>query len=116
MADNKNIKTITFDNDQTYNVIRGFFPENTIALKEQMVVFYLNQAQRVIGAYKVSEGGVTSTVGDLRLIFYVGLKFAATCFIIGHNHPSGNLETSLYLPVLVTTPTTIKSAHFLWWL
>lgn len=36
---------------EAYNVIRNFIPENTIALKEHMVVLYLNQAQRVIGAY-----------------------------------------------------------------
>ena len=77
-----------------YHVIRSFMPENTIALKEQIVVMYLNQAQRVIGAYRVSDGGITSTVGDLRLIFSVGLKTIATGFIIGHNHPSGNLEPS----------------------
>ena len=77
-----------------YYVIKSFIPESSIALKEHMVVLYLNRAQRVIGAYKVSEGGLTSTVADLRLIFSVGLKSVATSFIIGHNHPSGNLEPS----------------------
>ena len=77
-----------------YNVIRSFIPENKIALKEHMVVLYLNQAQRVIGAYKASDGGLTSTVGDLRLIFSIALKSVATYFIIGHNHPSGNIQPS----------------------
>ena len=49
-----------------YNVIRSFIPENTIALKEQMVVLYLNQGKRVIGAYKVSDGGLTSTVWKIQ--------------------------------------------------
>lgn len=75
-------------------VIRSFIPENTIALKEYFVVLYLNRAQRVIGGYKASEGGITSTVGDLRLIFSVALKSVATSFIVGHNHPSGNLVPS----------------------
>lgn len=75
-------------------VIRSFIPENTIALKEHFVVLYLNQAQRVIAGYKLSEGGLTSTVGDLRLIFSVALKSVATSFIVGHNHPSGNLVPS----------------------
>ena len=79
---------------EAYHVIRSFIPENTIALKEHMVVLYLNQAQRVIGAYKVSEGGLTSTVGDLRLIFSAALKSVATAVIVGHNHPSGNLQPS----------------------
>ena len=79
---------------EAYNVIRSFIPENTIALKEHMVVLYLNQAQRVVGAYKISEGGLTSTVGELRLIFPIALKLVATGFIIGHNHPPGNLQPS----------------------
>lgn len=76
------------------NVIRGFFSEDNITVQEQFIVLYLNQAQRVIAGYKVSVGGITSTVGDLRLIFSVALKSLATSFIVGHNHPSGNLQPS----------------------
>lgn len=77
-----------------YTVIRGFFSADTISVQEQFVVLYLNQAQRVIAGYKVSTGGLTSTVGDLRLIFSAALKTLATGFIVGHNHPSGNLQPS----------------------
>lgn len=77
-----------------YNVIRGFIPENAITVQEHFVVLYLNQAQRVIAGYKVSTGGITTTVGDLRLVFSVALKSLATNFIVGHNHPSGNLQPS----------------------
>lgn len=77
-----------------YNIIKDFIPSNKIALKEFIVVLYLNRAQRVIGAYKVSDGGITGTVADLRLIFSVALKSVACNFIIGHNHPSGNLKPS----------------------
>lgn len=77
-----------------YSVIRGFFSEDTISVQEHFVVLYLNQAQRVIAGYKVSTGGITSTVGDLRLIFSVALKSLATGFIVGHNHPSGNMQPS----------------------
>jgi DNA repair protein RadC len=77
-----------------YNVIKSFIPPNQIALKEFMVVLYLNNAQRVIGAYKVSDGGITGTVADLRLILSVALKSVACNFIIGHNHPSGNMKPS----------------------
>lgn len=77
-----------------YNVLRSFIPPGSIALKEHMVVLYLNRANRVIGAYKVSDGGITCTVADLRLIFSVGVKTVATSFIVGHNHPSGNLKPS----------------------
>lgn len=77
-------------------VIRSLIPQSAIALKEHFVVLYLNQAQRVIAGYKASEGGLTSTVVDLRLIFSVALKSVATSFIVGHNHPSGNLTPSAH--------------------
>ena len=88
---NKPIITTCLD---AYNVIKDFIPKGSIALKEYIVVLYLNRANRVIGAYKVSDGGLTSTVADLRLIFSVALKSVACNFIIGHNHPSGNLKPS----------------------
>lgn len=55
---------------------------------------YLNRANRVIGVYKVSVGGITGTVADPRLILSVALKSAATSIILAHNHPSGNLKPS----------------------
>ncbi|MDO8996512.1 MAG: JAB domain-containing protein [Sediminibacterium sp.] len=78
-----------------YNVIKEFIPKNKIALKEYIAVIYLNRANRVIGAYRVSDGGMTSTVADLRLIFSVALKSVACSFIIAHNHPSGTLIPSV---------------------
>ena len=47
-----------------------------------------------MGCYKLSNGGITGTVADLRLILGTALKTAATGIIIGHNHPSGNLVPS----------------------
>jgi DNA repair protein RadC len=90
-----------------YHVIKGFIPPNQIALKEFMVVLYLNNAQRVIGAFKVSNGGITGTVADMRLIFSVALKSVACNFIIGHNHPSGNLKPS---EADIALPNKLKEA------
>lgn len=71
-----------------------FFPEDTIHLQERFMVMYLNRANRVIGVYPVSVGGITGTVADIRLILSVALKTAATSLIMAHNHPSGNLMPS----------------------
>ena len=72
-----------------------FFPESTIALYETFVVGYLNRANRLIGVYELSKGGITGTVADPRLILSVALKTAATGLILSHNHPSGNLQPSI---------------------
>ena len=78
-----------------YNVLLQFFSENTLQLQEQFVALYLNRANRVLGCYKLSTGGITGTVADTRLILGTALKVAATGVILGHNHPSANLKPSL---------------------
>lgn len=55
---------------------------------------YLNRANRIIGIYRHSLGGITGTIADPRLILGTALKVAATAIILAHNHPSGNLRPS----------------------
>lgn len=78
-----------------YRILKEHYPEDQIALKEYFVVMYLNQANRVIGVQKLSVGGLTSAVADIRLLFGTALKILATGIVISHNHPSGNTKPSL---------------------
>ena len=55
---------------------------------------YMNRNNRVLRVYPLSEGGLTGTVADIRLIQGIALKVAATGIILCHNHPSGNLKPS----------------------
>lgn len=80
--------------DDATKYLLPFFPEDTIALQERMVVGYLNRANQLLGVYEVSVGGITGTNADPRLILSVALKVAATGLILMHNHPSGNLRPS----------------------
>jgi DNA repair protein RadC len=77
-----------------YRELKDFFPEELIHLQEQFVVMYLNRANRIIGIYRLSTGGITGTVADPRLILGTALKVAATSIILSHNHPSGNMQPS----------------------
>jgi len=77
-----------------YEELLKWFPEETISLQERFVALYLNRANRVLGAYLASSGGITGTVADPRLIMTVALKSAAVSIILSHNHPSGNLKAS----------------------
>ena len=87
--------TITITNSQNaYKILKSIFPADTISLQEQFVVLYLNRANRVIGSYQLSKGGITGTIADVRLILSVALKTLATGLILAHNHPSGNLKPS----------------------
>ena len=78
-----------------YKELKDFFPEELIHLQEQFVVMYLNRANRIIGIYRLSIGGITGTVADPRLILGTALKVAACSIILAHNHPSGNLKASV---------------------
>jgi DNA repair protein RadC len=78
-----------------YQILKEYYPVNQIALKEYFVVMYLNQANRVIGVQKLSIGGLTSAIADVRLLFGTALKILATGLVISHNHPSGNTRPSL---------------------
>jgi DNA repair protein RadC len=85
----------TINNSQNaYEIFKSLFPADTISLQEQFVVLYLNRANRVIGSYQLSKGGITGTIADVRLILSVALKTLATGLILAHNHPSGNLKPS----------------------
>jgi DNA repair protein RadC len=77
-----------------YDQLLPFFPSSTIALQETFVAGYLNRANRLMGVYVLSRGGITGTVADPRLILSVALKAAATAIILAHNHPSENLKPS----------------------
>ena len=62
--------------------------------KEEFYILLLNRANKVLGWYKVSEGGMSGTVVDPKLIFSIALKGLASSIAISHNHPSGNLKPS----------------------
>jgi DNA repair protein RadC len=82
------------DSNAAFDILATLFPQETICLQEQFVVLYLNRANRVIGSYQLSKGGITGTIADVRLILSVALKTLASGLILAHNHPSGNLKPS----------------------
>jgi len=61
---------------------------------EEFWVMYLNRANKIISAQKISQGGITGTVADTRLIFKNALDHFACSIVLCHNHPSGNLAPS----------------------
>ncbi|HNP53796.1 MAG TPA: DNA repair protein RadC, partial [Ferruginibacter sp.] len=57
---------------------------------EIFAVVYMNQANRVLLTEIISEGGITGTVADPRLILKRALEKQSTSVVLCHNHPSGN--------------------------
>ena len=61
---------------------------------EVFAVVLLNQANKVIGFELISEGGITGTVADPRIILRRALEKNAVRIVLCHNHPSGSLKPS----------------------
>jgi DNA repair protein RadC len=61
---------------------------------EVFAVLFLNRANRINHFEIVSEGGITGTVADPRIILKKALEQNAVSIIVCHNHPSGNLRPS----------------------
>lgn len=61
---------------------------------EEFWLLMLNRANRVIGRFKVSQGGLAGTVIDTRIILKKALDSLASSIIVCHNHPSGNNRPS----------------------
>jgi len=61
---------------------------------EEFWIIILNRAHKVLKTEKISQGGLTGTVIDTRMILKHALDKRATSIIISHNHPSGNKTPS----------------------
>lgn len=70
------------------------FEEGQIPIKEFFYVMALNRANRLIGIFKVSEGGIAATIVDIRIVVKFLIDVQASYAIICHNHPSGALRVS----------------------
>jgi DNA repair protein RadC len=79
---------------EVYGILFNNWDLNKIGFQEQFKIMLLNRANKVIGIYEVSSGGMSGTVADPKLIFGAALKSCATSIILSHNHPSGNLKPS----------------------
>lgn len=62
---------------------------------EVFCVLYLNRALRLIRMERISQGGITGTVADPRIIFRKALSLRSVSLILAHNHPSGSLHPSV---------------------
>lgn len=61
---------------------------------EEFWVILLNQRNKVIRSVRISQGGLTATMVDMRLILREALLANAPCIIVAHNHPSGSILPS----------------------
>ncbi|MFI3305366.1 MAG: DNA repair protein RadC [Rikenellaceae bacterium] len=76
------------------DVVQIFRPRLELLGHEECWVLYLNSSNGVIEQQRVSQGGITMTVVDHRLIVKRALELLATKIVMVHNHPSGSVTPS----------------------
>lgn len=79
--------------EDSYEVIKQFWHED-IEIYESFFILLLNRANMTIGWAKISQGGITGTVVDVKILLKYVVDTLASGVIIAHNHPSGNLIPS----------------------
>ena len=63
---------------EVYDILFNNWDLDKMELLEQFKILLLNRANRVIGIYEVSSGGMAGTVADPKLIFSIALKVCAS--------------------------------------
>ena len=85
-------KTVKIESSLT--AFEALYPYFADCDHEQIYTMLLNRSNKVIDIVKISQGGVSGTVADSKLIFKSALEKLASGIILAHNHPSGNLSPS----------------------
>lgn len=61
---------------------------------EEFWVLHLNRSNKIINKLKISQGGVSGTVIDIKLVLKHAIEKLSSSIILCHNHPSGNKQPS----------------------
>ena len=79
----------------TSNDIAGYLQATLKDYRHEVfAVIFLNRANKINHFEIISEGGITGTVADPRIILRKALEEDAVSIILCHNHPSGSLKPS----------------------
>ena len=61
---------------------------------EEFWALFLNNSNRILNKFKISQGGVTATIVDGKIIYKEAVTNLASFVVLCHNHPSGNYMPS----------------------
>jgi DNA repair protein RadC len=84
-------KPVIRDSTEIANYLKVVFQDYRL---EIFAVVFLNRANKINHFEIISQGGITGTVADPRIILKKALEMDAVNIILCHNHPSGSLKPS----------------------
>lgn len=71
-----------------------FHPKMCDLPVEECWVMLLNNASKVIDCQRISTGGISDALVDVRLVLREAILKRATAIVLCHNHPSGSIRPS----------------------
>lgn len=61
---------------------------------EEFWIMLLDRGNKILDTFRISQGGISGTVIDVRIILKTALEKLGSSLILCHNHPSGTLQAS----------------------
>jgi DNA repair protein RadC len=89
-SDHPKTLKITSSKD-VFEIVRPYLQD---LAHEEFWILLLNRSNQLIKPISISQGGVSGTVSDPKIIFKHALEALASGIILVHNHPSGNTKPS----------------------
>ena len=92
------------------------FPRMRDLQTEEFHILLMNQNYRLIKSVRISQGGITETCADIRVMMREAVLSNATILAAVHNHPSGCLTPSKCddtLTMAIKKACELMRIHFL---
>ncbi|WP_160138319.1 RadC family protein [Chryseobacterium sp. c4a] len=84
-------RTVIGNSNDAYSILKN----NLSDLRtEEFWAIFLNNSNKVIHTSQLTQGGISQSIVDVRVLFKTALEHFSTGVIIAHNHPSGSLKPS----------------------
>ncbi|WP_431609455.1 RadC family protein [Chryseobacterium sp. 'Rf worker isolate 10'] len=84
-------KTIIGNSHDAYMILRNQLSD---LRTEEFWAILLNNNNKVIHVSQLTQGGISQSIVDVRILYKTALDHFSTGIIIAHNHPSGSLKPS----------------------
>lgn len=83
-------KSVTTSND----AFEYFVPLIGDLMHEEFWIMLLDRGNKIQDSFRISQGGISGTVIDVRIILKPAIEKQSSSIILCHNHPSGTLQPS----------------------
>ncbi len=84
-------KTTIKKSEEAYRILAPFLSD---LQTEEFWAIFLNQKNNIVHKCKISQGGISGSTVDARILFKLALENFATGIILAHNHPTGDVQPS----------------------